>query len=515
MNMNEKLWKEFLKTPQTKKEKETLGEAVVAVYEESILEQEEKDELKIDKLISAVLNAVNTGLKDLGFEDGLEKDDQPKELDSERKFKIMVPVLDKRQDLAEYIKKVLEEEVIEKSSEPYNISAIFDSGKTYIIGYTLKLKRLNVAKFFMKPKKGLGVRNIGDVSEGLLAAALAVKFIKGDKMVSAAEAEKILNELDQTRDTNLKSPSVRKEITKTVQRKDGTVDEINLVVALTKGNYEDLMNPKKRPFIKPFLQSAVAYANSGEVEVESLAIMTDREDTKMEIVADGISGQKETKIDLRVIKDGEEIEIGKISLKAGSTKQLGQIGKTWEALVGPGGMFPVMFGVQPETTHQQRWIDVTTNAALRTKANVKAAAYDIYEDVANKIHDRLQATDDVTDTADEMKFFQILAKGTRHQATLEEEGVRLIQLYGDGSFKVLDFSKLEDVLEDIDLGVILQKESPRDKTALSPKIIIYDTESGKHLISMRVKTEKEGKTIRHYVEKENLLTDLLNVAKKN
>ena len=35
MNMNEKLWKEFLKTPQTKKEKETLGEAVVAIVEET------------------------------------------------------------------------------------------------------------------------------------------------------------------------------------------------------------------------------------------------------------------------------------------------------------------------------------------------------------------------------------------------------------------------------------------------------------------------------------------------
>ena len=33
--MNEKLWKEFLKTPQTKKEKETLGEAVVAIVEET------------------------------------------------------------------------------------------------------------------------------------------------------------------------------------------------------------------------------------------------------------------------------------------------------------------------------------------------------------------------------------------------------------------------------------------------------------------------------------------------
>jgi hypothetical protein len=35
MDMNKKLWNEFLKTPQTKKEKETLGEAVVAIVEET------------------------------------------------------------------------------------------------------------------------------------------------------------------------------------------------------------------------------------------------------------------------------------------------------------------------------------------------------------------------------------------------------------------------------------------------------------------------------------------------
>jgi hypothetical protein len=507
MKMYEKLWKEFEKSPQVKKEKETLGESVVAVYEESILEQEEIPKVNIDNLIKAVLNAVDTGLKNLGF-DGLDSSENPTALDSKKTLKIMVPVDKERGELAEYIKEILEE-----YPEPYTVRANFSRGN--LAGYTLKLKNSNIAKFVLKPKRGSGVHNIGDVSEGLLAAALAVKFIVGDKMVSAEEAEKILNELDQARDTNLKSPSVRKEITKRVERNDGTVDEINLVVALTKRNFEDLMNPKKRPSLKGFLQSAVDYANSGEVEVESVMIMTDKEDTKMKIVADGISGQKETKIDVRVIKDGKEIEIGKISLKAGSTKQLGQIGKTWEALVGPEGMFPIMFGVTPAVTHQKRWYEVTHVAELRTKENVKAAAYDIYFDVYEKIKERLEATDDITDTADELRFFERLAKGTRYQATLEEEGVRLIQLYDDGSFKVLDFSKLEDVLEKINLGVKIQKESPRDKTALSPKIIIYDTVSDKPVISMRVKTENEGKTIRHYVEKEDLLTDLLNVAKKD
>ena len=50
MNMNEKLWKEFLKTPQAKKEQETLGESVVAVMDEVLWEQDASspsaDELK-------------------------------------------------------------------------------------------------------------------------------------------------------------------------------------------------------------------------------------------------------------------------------------------------------------------------------------------------------------------------------------------------------------------------------------------------------------------------------------
>ena len=48
MNMNEKLWKEFLKTPQTKKEKETLGEAVITVVKEETDKLQVPSELQKD-----------------------------------------------------------------------------------------------------------------------------------------------------------------------------------------------------------------------------------------------------------------------------------------------------------------------------------------------------------------------------------------------------------------------------------------------------------------------------------
>jgi len=55
MNMNEKLWNEFLKTPQTKKE-ESWGDTILSIFEEVILEQNMSSE--ISGFLDAVLNAI-------------------------------------------------------------------------------------------------------------------------------------------------------------------------------------------------------------------------------------------------------------------------------------------------------------------------------------------------------------------------------------------------------------------------------------------------------------------------
>ena len=64
MNMNEKLWKEFLKTPQTKKEKETLGEAVVAIVEETKERLREGETgVAFEDVVVAVAQGKNPGKK--------------------------------------------------------------------------------------------------------------------------------------------------------------------------------------------------------------------------------------------------------------------------------------------------------------------------------------------------------------------------------------------------------------------------------------------------------------------
>ena len=464
------------------------------VVEQTIEEQEA--DLDLEALTTAVVEAVKAGVAELGFGEF----DESMVQTSGNHIRLNVPTSGGRAELAEYIRKVLE------SQEGYDVAPVRSRGQ--VIGYSLKKDRRRVALFDMKPMRGAGVRNKGDVAEGILGAAVAASFINGDEKISTASAEALLEELNAQADFSTSDKQTAKVLTKKIKREDGTVDEISLDIRLAKVNFDDLMDSKKRSELSSLFQSAVGYANSDEVLTASQAIMVDNNPTKIRVLSDGVGDQKGTKVDVRIFMDEQEMDIGRISLKAGATKQLGQIGKTWEAMAGDKGMFKVMFGVQPDPALEQKWVEVTTNPELRTTDNIKNVAFEVYSDAHNKIKSLLAG--DVVD--EEMEFIQRLASGVRYQAVLEEKGVRLIQL-SKGDFKVLDFSKLEEVLTDVDFDVTLQKES--SKGGISPKIIIYDKKSGGQLISMRVKIEGGGKTIRHYIEKEDFLVKLINVAKKS
>ena len=472
----------------------SLMEMISETVEREIHEQE--SELNFQELATSVIKAVKSGVTELGFGEF----DESMVQTSGNHVRLSVPTSGGRAELAEYIRKVLEAE------EGYNVTPIRSRGQ--VIGYSLKKGRRRVAIFDMKPTRGSGVRNKGDVAEGILGAAIAASFINGKEKISIDSVESLLDDLAAQSDFSASDKQTAKIITKKIKREDGTVDEISLDVRLAKINFDDLMDPKKRSELSGLFRAATGYANSEEVLDASEAIMVDNNPTKIRVLSDGVGGQKGTKVDIRIFMDGQEMDIGRISLKAGATKQLGQIGKTWDAMASSTGMFNVMFGVQPDPSLKDQWVEVTTNPKLRTTKNIKNVAFKIYSDAHRKIKSRLAG--DMVDS--EMDFISRLALGIRYQAVLQEKGVRLIQL-SRGDFKVLDFSKLEKVLKGMDLDATLQKEGV--KGDISPKIIIYDKKTGGSLISMRVKVEGGGTTIRHYIEKEDLLVKLINVAKKS
>jgi len=380
------------------------------------------------------------------------------------------------------------------------------SGTLYAItanGNTISTGKLAKTNVYTASKKLL-IRNKGDVAEGILGAAVATAFISGGNQISVADVEAFLDTLNQNENGLLGTNKTEKVLTNPVRREDGTTDTITCVIRLSRINFNDLMNKDKRSLLTGLFKSAVAFANSEEVLEATIAVATNGEDNKVAVVSDGVSKQKKTKIDIKVFLDGKVTPIGRISLKAGGTEQLGQVGGTWEAVA---GMFRVMFGIEIDERLKEGW-QIAMMPEGRTAKRVQDEAKKIYKDAHLKINQLLNPIGD--DVEAEIDLIKTIAAGMNYQVALEDEGIILIHL-DLGDFKVLDFAMLEDVLreQEVDLASIPKLDR------LNPAIQIIDKKAGnKPLFQIRFKQEDDGKTIRHYVEKKEHMVDLLAEARK-
>ncbi len=381
------------------------------------------------------------------------------------------------------------------------------SGTLYAItanGNRISTGKLAKSNVYTASKKLL-IRNKGDVAEGILGAAMATAFISGGNQISVADVEAFLDDLNQKENERAGTNKTAKVLTKPIERQDGTIDTITCVIRLSTINFNDLMNKDKRSALTGLFNAAVAYANSEEALEATLAVATNGEDNKVAVVSDGVSGQTSTKIDIKVFLDGVATSIGRISLKAGGTDQLGQVGKTWEAI---SGLFKVMFGIEIDENLKKGWEKAVEKGPNRTKAGVQAEAKKIYKNANEKLNELLKADK----TKPEIDLIRTIAAGMNYQVALKEEGVILVHLDA-GDFKVLDFAMLEGVLKD--------KENPVDLASVlklggkNPIIQIIDKKAGnKPLFQVRFKPEGDGSTIRHYVEKKPYMVALLAEARK-
>ena len=414
-----------------------------------------------------------------------------------RDITIVVPTSDRAEAAAD-IKRFLEANY----GEEYSVVDVKSRGN--IIGAALKKGRRVVVKYSLKPTAQSLIRNKGDVAEGILGAAVATAFISGGNQISVADVEAFLDDLNQKENELDGTSKTAKVLTKPTRREDGTIDTITCVIRLSTINFNDLMNKDKRSALTGLFNAAVAYANSEEALEATLAVATNGEDNKVAVVSDGVSGQTSTKIDIKVFLDGVATSIGRISLKAGGTDQLGQVGGTWEAI---SGLFKVMFGIKIDENLKEGW-EKTMMPAGRTAERVQAEAKKIYANADEKLNKLLKGDD----VEEEIDLIQTIAAGMNYQVALKEEGVILVHLDA-GDFKVLDFAMLEDVLreQEVDLASVLKLGGK------NPIIQIIDKKAGKKglpLFQIRFKQEGDGSTIRHYVEKKPYMVALLAEARK-
>lgn len=350
----------------------------------------------------------------------------------------------------------------------------------------------SVSKGFVHFKdKETDLSNKGEVSEGLLGAAMFAKFTHREPgedigIVSEHEVWAVLEKLKQT----------GKELYQvTVNDSDSVIsDTITFSLKLKTGPYKDLMNPLKRPAMAPLVASAVAYVNNPRAESYSKYFYLNGKADEISILADGAASETEKKADVWVaIKDKNgQMRALKLntSLKVGGVKQFGQVGGSGaDSLNKLFGYFDIDFGP---------YMDKFKKLHAKDEMNAMDWIYNIMADLFKK---KLAGNDNSV----EYHFIDSLAHAITNFATLGDPNVELVD-FDKGGYKILRFRNLNEKLKDVDLTASVLGGKAR------PEISIYDKNNSKrNLINIRMKieTRKDGSLyLRNIIEKGPLLEEL-------
>lgn len=348
--------------------------------------------------------------------------------------------------------------------------------------------------------------NKGDVSEGILAAAITARFLSKTAVIKESDVVDVVKKLKKpslgakgwTTTTSFDSPNEKPKI----------VDEVICHVNLAEVNMKAFVEPKiyTRPDIKPIVKAAISYANGTYIREWADMMYVNNQKNKIEVKSEGLLDQTGTKVDLKIVIDGKQASVG-VSLKVGDVKQFGQVGGSkWESME---DLFNPL-GVKFTTKHETDYNNMLANKEL---APALTTAYKIaYDQISNM----------------SQKFLRkAIADFMYYHATSREENVVLVQL-NKGASKVYDFEILEQKLAGLDIDVELTSGNTsvlgtggfKGKGTMSkdkiPKLsFLID---GKPLVFIRLKLEgnrinSKGKllplTVRNYIEKGERTTELL------
>ena len=198
--------------------------------------------------------------------------------------------------------------------------------------YNLDLQTTQgLIKFGSLSKPSVGA-NYGNVAEGVFAAALAARFTGGrtKRDTTAFDVYNILNQINP-------SPIPGKKSSKAVIQTSAPNaiagvgnDTIITEITLAQVNMEFLRNPNNREALLDYVIAALAYANRDSVRQWVRTIYTNGRRDTVKIMADGLTNERTTKIDVKVsITNKEQGQLKGVninaSVKADDVKQFGQV----------------------------------------------------------------------------------------------------------------------------------------------------------------------------------------------
>ena len=359
----------------------------------------------------------------------------------------------------------------------------------YVQGTTSKIETA------LNHSKGEGVSNRGEISEGILGAAMFAKFTKreGNEEVGTIAPADITAVLDSLQQSGTDTYEV------TVQDANNEIaDSISFMLKLKTAPYQDLMNPMKRNLLANELASAAAYVNSPMAERYSKYFYINGKADEIAIMADGAASETEKKADVWVgIKDKNgQMRTLKLnaSLKVGGVGQFGQVGGS--SIDSMRTLFSY-FGldVDPYVEEYKKY---------HSEDQFKAVEF-MYRQIAEDLQGRLAGNSDT----DEAKFIDGVAHAITHFATLGDPNVELVD-FDKGGFKILRFKNLVYKLRNVNLTAsYVQKKRP--------ELQIHDVENPKLIlltIRCKIENKKAGPYIRNIIEKGTLLEELTEVPQQ-
>ena len=370
-----------------------------------------------------------------------------------------------------------------------------------LIPFTAKNKKMYTFGQILKPRIGA---NMGDVAEGVFAAAIAVRFINRNATVTKSDVNSLIRGLPTP--VSLSKGKVVQKTFKADNKDIDLKDDVILKISLAEYNMKFFLDIKSQSVLDSYIDSAVKYANDQKVQKWSKLVYENGRYDKIEVTADGLGGQTTTKVDVYVkITDDknvlQDVDI-KVSLKIDDVKQFGQQGGTlFEAIGKKKGykeywnrLFGIDISSQKNAYNKMKGVDHNTSGAINL----------IYEYVAGELQKKLD------DKKSSESTLIKLGEAIQHYATLNEEHVELVQLT-NGEAKIYNFAGLPNVINQYEWNVEYSKGISSSGESI-PIITIH--QKGKPtniLLILRVKIEtlNNAPYYRNYVEKGKFLGDLI------
>tara|TARA_B100000614_G_C14512295_1_gene479081 strand:+ start:26 stop:1432 length:1407 start_codon:yes stop_codon:yes gene_type:complete len=358
-----------------------------------------------------------------------------------------------------------------------------------------------------KPTEGA---NYGNVAEGVFAVALAARFSSG-RVKRDTTAFDVYNLLRKISPSPMPGrTSVRAILNESAPNRDiPGRDKVICDITLAKVNMDFLRNPNNREALLEYVIASLAYANRQSVREWVETIYTNGRIDTVKIMADGVSNEKTSKIDVKVsITNKEQGQLKGVdinaSIKADDVKQFGQV--SGEDFRSVSGFFTTAIG------------NGLSSEALNfnSKSTGPAKMRHIYKAADTFIDNNLRL--------DSKGMAMKIGTGISRFATQDNAGVvdalsgdtvQLINL-SKGEATIYNFKNVAQKLSEFRL--ISEYKTGGDNNL--PTIVIREAESNKVVVQLRSRVENkiEKKTgrkylyFRNYIEKGQFLTELIGTS---